>query len=147
MRQPYQTLVFPYKRDGNEFKYAIFLRKDFNIWQAISGGGEEGEKILETAKRECFEEAQIDPNSEYMELDSMCTIPVVKVRKGFFWGDDVFVVKEHSFGVNVEGQELILGDEHNEIKWASYEEAKELLKFDSNKNALWELNERLKRTL
>ena len=39
----------------------------------------------------------------------------------------------------------MLGDEHSEIKWASYEEAKELLKFDSNKNALWELNERLKR--
>jgi hypothetical protein len=30
-----------------------------------------------------------------------------------------------------------------EFKWASYDEAVNLLKWDSNKNALWELKERL----
>lgn len=60
-------------------------------------------------------------------------------------GEDVFVIKEYCFGVDVNGQEIVLNDEHPEYKWLSYEEAKKLLKWDSDKTALWELNERLKR--
>ena len=42
-------------------------------------------------------------------------------------------------------EEIILSDEHKSMKWMTYEEAITKLKFDSNKTALWELNEKLKR--
>lgn len=38
----------------------------------------------------------------------------------------------------------MLSSEHKEYRWVEYDEAMRLLKYDSNKTALWELNERLK---
>lgn len=35
--------------------------------------------------------------------------------------------------------------EKREFKWCTYDEAIKLLEWDSNKTALWELNERLKK--
>lgn len=145
MRQPYETLIFPYKKEENEYKFAIFLRKDKKIWQGICGGGEEGETILETAKRETYEESKIKNNSNFIKLDTITTIPVTSVTGKFSWGDDVFLVKEYCFGVDATGQEIKLSEEHIEFRWLNYEEAKKLLKYDSDKTALWELNERLKR--
>ena len=40
-----------------------------------------------------------------------------------------------------------ISEEHDEFKWVSYSEAKKLLKYDSNKSALWELDEKIKRGL
>lgn len=85
MRQPYETLIFPYKKEKNEIKYAIFLRDDMRVWQGICGGGEEGETILETAKRESFEEAGIKYDSNYIQLDTMTTMPVVAITGKFSW--------------------------------------------------------------
>lgn len=145
MRQPYETLIFPYKKEKNEIQFAIFLRKDMKFWQGICGGGEEGETILETAKRETYEETGIKNNSYFMQLDTITTIPVVSITGKFTWGDDVFLVKEYCFGVDATGQEIKLSKEHIEFRWLNYEEAKQLLKYDSDKTALWELNERLKK--
>lgn len=146
MRQPYETLIFPYKKEDNEYKYAIFLRDDMKVWQGICGGGEDEDKsILETAKRETFEESGIKADSEFIQLDTITTMPVVNVKGSFFWGDDVYLVKEHCFGVDATGQDIKLSEEHPEYRWLTYDEAKKLLKWDSDKTALWELNERLKR--
>ena len=42
-------------------------------------------------------------------------------------------------------QEIKLSDEHPEYRWLKYDEAHKMLKWDSDRTALWELNERLKR--
>ena len=54
------------------------------------------------------------------------------------------VVPECSFAVDATGQELVLSHEHDKVSWLSYEEAARVLTWDSNRVALWELNERLK---
>ena len=74
-----------------------------------------------------------------MALSSFTTVPVVNVA-GFLWGKDLFVIPEYSFGVQVHNSELQLSKEHLQYQWLAYEEAYRLLKWDSNKNALWELN-------
>ena len=145
MRQPYETLVIPYKKENEKIKYAIFLRSDVEQWQPVCGGGEEGETLLETAKRETFEEAGIKKESKFMRLETITTIPVVSIRGCYYWGEDVFLVKEYCFAVDVEDQEIKLSKEHKEYKWLEYEEAYKLLKWDSDRTALWELNEKLKR--
>ena len=61
----------------------------------------------------------------------------------FIWGDDVFLVHEHSFDVEVLGQEITLSHEHKKMEWLPYNEAFDKLTWDSNRNALWELNYKL----
>ena len=50
---------------------------------------------------------------------------------------------EYSFAVDVSGQELDLSDEHDTVSWLSFKEATRRLTWESNRIALWELNERL----
>ena len=89
-----------YKIDDS-IQYAIFNRSDYGYWQGIAGGGEDGEIPIESAKREAFEEAGITRECSYIQLDSVSSLPVEDVVGGFLWGDDVYVIKEFSFGVKV----------------------------------------------
>ena len=54
--------------------------------------------------------------------------------------------KREANEVDVKDKKLVLSSEHTEIKWLKYEDAVAILKFDSNKTALYELNERLLKT-
>ncbi|WP_427340744.1 NUDIX hydrolase [Caloranaerobacter sp. DY30410] len=141
-RQPINVLVFPYfiSNNGN-IKYALFKRSDMNCWQGIAGGVEEGENILDAVKRECWEEANIDIESEFIKLDSMTSIPITEIKGD--WDDNTYVATEYSYGVKLIDKKIVLSNEHNEFGWFTYEEAMKLLKWDSNKTALWELNKRL----
>ena len=147
MRAPFQTLIIPYKIEMSDVFYGVFLRKKQNIWQFVAGGGEDVEKPIETAVRELKEETCINVKKEDMiELDTKSTIPVVNITGKFTWGEDVFVVTEYTFGINVSNLDIKLSNEHKEFVWLRYKEALKKLEFDSNKIALWELNERLKRS-
>lgn len=143
MRKPYQVLVFPYIKMSNVYLYAVFKRKDLKFWQGISGGGEDKETPIETAKREAFEEARIDKTSRFIKLDSMTTIPIANVGN-YKWEKNILALPEYSFGVEVFSRDLKIGKEHSAYKWLFYRKAKELLKYDSNKSALWELDYRLR---
>lgn len=145
MRKPYQVLVFPYKKIEGKLKYAIFLREDLKVWQGIAGGGECGETVLTSAKREAYEEANISSNAKFEKLDSYTKIPVVDVVGSFKWGDKTFLVEEFCFGVNAQEENIKISSEHLKYEWVSYDEAIQRLKWDSNKTALWELNQKLKR--
>ncbi|MEQ3592153.1 NUDIX pyrophosphatase [Bacillus albus] len=147
MRAPYQVLIFPYIITEDTIQYAIFNRSDYGYWQGIAGGGEDGETPIESAKRETFEEAGILREFPYIELDSVSSLPVEDVVGEFLWGDDVYVIKEFSFGVQVSTKNISLSKEHSNYKWLCFEEAVTLLKWDSNKTALWELNKRLLKQL
>ena len=59
------------------------------------------------------------------------------------WGKECFVIPEYAFAVKVESTSLQLSHEHTEYNWLTYEEAQEVLQYDSNKTALWELNRRI----
>lgn len=148
MRAPFQVLIIPYKVINKEIFYGMFLRKKQMIWQFISGGGENNEIPVETAIRELREETTISVEKEnVIQLDAKSTIPVVNITGDFTWGKDVFVVPEYTFAVDINGCEIKLSSEHKEVVWVKYEEAMDNLKFDSNKTALWEINEKLKRKL
>ena len=148
-RAPFQVLVFPYCiTANNEVLYAIFKRNQHTggYWQGIAGGGEGTETPLLAAKREAFEEAGIAQENVYIQLESCATLPVVNVS-GFCWGEDVLVIPEYTFGVQMDGAVLRLSHEHTEYIWVSYDDANALLRWDSNKNALWELNHRIHRKM
>ena len=145
MRIPKQVLIIPYRIIDNQIEYCIFKRKDIKVWQWIAGGAEDFDKnILESAKREFWEETGIK-DVLIQQLELTCKIPVVNIVKDFIWGEEVFYSEEYSFSVDITNIEIQLSSEHTEYEWVNYDEAKGLLKYDSNKSALWELDTKLKR--
>ncbi len=57
------------------------------------------------------------------------------------WDPSIYVIPEHAFAV--QATEVTLCPEHDDVRWCSVREAMELLRFDSNRHALCELNERV----
>lgn len=104
-RAPFQVLVLPFTVSARRPSYAIFQRADTGLpcWQGIAGGGEIGESPLDAAKREAMEEAGIPPQSSWVELQSRTTIPVHHFG-GFLWGQEIYVIPEHSFGVDIQNR-------------------------------------------
>ena len=140
-RAPYQVLVIPYRRLTQSIEVAVFHRADYDVWQFVSGGGEHGEAPLDAAKREGFEEARIPTNASYLALDSTASLPACWFPAWAEWPAEILVIPEHSFAVEV--ADCQHSSEHRDLKWCSMHAAMTLLKFDSNRHALWELGERL----
>jgi len=146
-RAPLQVLVLPFRRRADGvLEYAVFRRADQDAcWQGIAGGAEPGETAEQAARREMAEEAQIPRDGALLPLDATASVPAVHFTARKTWGPDVYVVTERSFGVQVPvGHTIALSDEHSEYRWLTYDAAAALLTWDSNKTALWELNERLR---
>jgi dihydroneopterin triphosphate diphosphatase len=143
-RAAFQVLVIPYRIDANgQPQYLLFKRSDLNVWQWIAGGGENNEIPEQTARREAREEAGIPEDAHLIRLDSMASIPAAYFLDHHLWGANVYVIPEYSFGVEDKGGEIHLSGEHSECEWLVYETARDRLKWDSNKAALWELDRRL----
>lgn len=142
-RAPFQVLVFPYRRlDENKFEYALFRRTDAGYWQGIAGGGEDDELPIATARREANEEAGIPISAPFCRLDTTASIPVIVFKDHKQWDDELFVIPEFCYGVEHNGP-ICISPEHIETEWFPFGECQKLLHWDSNKTALWELNERL----
>lgn len=140
------VIVIPFrKRDDGNFEFALFHRADDSMWHFVSGGAEDDETAFDAAKREALEEAAIPSDLEWIKLDSRASIPRTAYSPTSHWPDDLLVVPEFSFAVNIMNHEIVLSDEHDLFKWLNFEEASKLLSWDSNRVALWELNERLLR--
>ena len=141
-----QVIVFPYRQTAaGHYEYAVFMRTSpryGDFWQAISGGGEDDETPIQAAQRESFEEGGIPLDTPLMQLKSMATIPA-PFAAGMLWGPDVLVVPEYAFGADVGTHQIVLSEEHVTFRWVDYATAQTLLTFDSNRNALWELDYRL----
>jgi dATP pyrophosphohydrolase len=114
-----------------------------NAWQFLSGGGEDDEISIQAAKREANEEGGIPYDYDLLKLDSTASIPANNFAAYKEWGDDVYIIPEYSFGVDMKSRDLKLSSEHTEIQWVEYDDAVKLLKWDSNRTALWELKERI----
>ncbi len=144
MRAPFQILAIPFKFVDILPYFCVFHRADFDQWQFIAGGGEDDESPKIAAKREIFEESGIEVYN-IIELKSMCYIPtdIFPFKYLYNWDKDTYVVPEYAFGFECK-DEIKLSNEHLEYEWLKYEDAKEKLKWDSNKTALYELMMRLK---
>lgn len=141
-----QVLVIPYFIENNNVKYCIFNRSDMDIWQFIAGGGEvEDKSILISAKREAYEEANIDMDYKYDSLETQSSIPTYCFKDAIKnWGETCLVIPEYTFAVRVDSQELTLSHEQMKYEWVDYESAINKLKYDSNKTALWELDSKIR---
>ena len=145
-RAKYQVLILPYIIKDNKPLFCIFKRSDMGIWQFIAGGGEDEDKSpLSSAKREAFEEAGIYENEKYTALETRCSVSTECFEKSrLLWGDDCLVIPEYTFAVELSSEAIKLSSEHTKYSWVDYETAIQKLKYDSNKVALWELDNKIK---
>jgi len=142
-----QVLVLPFRvsRTG-EIEFAVFKRSNSDAWwRAVAGGAEGQETAEQAARREMFEEAGIPPTTPLIPLDSVASVPVHFFRDRHLWGPDTYVIPQYAFGVQVDDHTIVLSDEHSVFRWARYEDAARMLRWDNNRTALWELHERLRR--
>lgn len=143
MRAPFQILAIPYKQVNEVALFCVLHRSDIDQWQFIAGGGEDSETPLEAAKREIFEESGIKADN-VTQLTSLCYIPtdIFLEKKRYNWPSDTFVIPEYSFAFLCD-RDITLSHEHTECVWLPYDEACKILKWDSNRTALFELKCRL----
>lgn len=144
-RAPLQIIAIPFRKTAaNSYQFAVFHRADGSMWQFLSGGAEDHESPYDAAVREAHEEAGIAGGCRWIRLDSKASIPRTAFPSATHWPRELFIVPEYSFAVEVTGPELTLSQEHDEVRWLPYEEARKLLTWDSNRVALWELDQRLR---
>ena len=140
MREPYQILSIPYRIVDGTPLFCILRRADSSYWQFIAGGGENGETLIEAAKRETFEEIGVDPiNIKQLTCIAYVPAEVIDESRRQHWDKNTVVIPEYSFAFECDS-ELTLSNEHTEYKWLTYNETRKLLKWDSNKVAMYEIN-------
>lgn len=143
-RAAFQVLVLPFRRsERGGVQYAVLRRKDLAVWQGVSGGGEYGETPAQAAVREAREELGLDRPAPLYPLQATASIPARFFSARANWPTGTYVVPEHSFAADLTGAAISLSDEHSAIRWRNARQAVELLRFDSNRTALIELDERL----
>ncbi len=90
----------------------------------------------------CASSAELDPVSRKRPF--LLRFASIAPRNSLnSWGDDCFVIPEYSFAMELKDKNISISSEHQSFRWVQYDEAMELLKWDSNKTALWELNQRI----
>ncbi len=143
MRANFQVLVILFRRVETEIRFCVFKRSDNGVYQFLSGGGENDESVFDAAKRETFEESGILADN-FIELEALASIPKnifadLKDKK------DLYTVREYSLACELEKTtHVVLSKEHTEFVWGTYDKIYKLLKYDSNRTALWELNEKIR---
>ena len=144
MREPFQILAIPYRIVERELCFCVFRRSDSDVWQFIAGGGEDNEKPIDTALREIKEETGVIAE-KLTALKSIAFVPAEVVAESMrtYWDKDIFVIPEYSFAFECIA-DPVLSREHSEYKWLPYNDARKLLKWDSNKVAMYEIMSRLK---
>lgn len=138
MRAPFQILAVPYRFIKGELCFCVFRRADFDVWQFIADGGENNEKPIQAALREIKEETGVTAE-KLTALQSIAFVPAEVVAKNLraHWDKNIFVIPEYSFAFECNADPT-LSREHSEYKWLPYNDARKLLKWDSNKVAMHE---------
>ena len=92
--------------------------------------------------REAYEEAGIEQNPEkYTKLDACSMIPAPWLGERKEQGKRL--IPEYCFAVQRETTDIRLSHEHTCVEWLPFEEAFARYRYEADKIALWELNERL----
>lgn len=114
--------------EDSPFEFLVLQRSDVqkrypSMWQVVTGKVDEGETMVDCAKRELFEETGLVPIKFW-------TLPYVST---FYEPKDDTMNLVPVFGVEVSYEDTVkLSDEHQNFEWLSDEEAFQLLELPSH---------------
>ncbi len=140
-----QVECIVFRRNENNIQFLLLkrIKEKGGFWQPITGGVEKKDKtIIDAAFRELEEEANIKQNDIINTFENVYSF---EMTKHYLTNKDIPTITEHVFGFEIKPKtEIIITNntykEHEEIKWTSFEEAINLLKWDSNKKGFELLN-------
>lgn len=101
-------------------------------WHPITGSAEPGERLLSAACRELFEETGLRGRG-----------PVRSLRYRFVFHDGARQVSESAYWTEAERGRIRLSREHVRYRWTPLQKARELLVWESQREALQQLLRRL----
>ena len=109
----------------------LILKRNHNkiyehLWQGVAGKIEKGETAWQTAVRELKEETGLGPYRMFV-ADHISKFYEVK-------GDRINLVPV--FGIEVNSKDVILSEEHIEYKWVNFNEARDILAWNGQKEGL-----------
>lgn len=137
-RIPIQVLVYPVRYADEKWEILLLRRLESRggFWQGVTGALEEGEETIECAKRELLEETGYIPQYLF-QIDYSYHIPVDDSEMNVYPPGTKSVL-EYVFVAKLDQPEdpTIDRNEHTIWRWCSYEEAMDLLFWETNKEAL-----------
>ena len=132
-----QVEVIVFKIVNGQLLFLLLKRnpRRGGFWQPVTGEVHDEEDLADAAKRELLEETQIDKYLQFVD----------DVHYFEFDSEGYGRLKEYVFGVEVvQDVEVVISSEHTEMKWCTFEESLELLKYDSNKEAFKKLYDKIR---
>lgn len=138
MRRPVTVLVYPVRRTAADWEYLLLHRvaSRGGFWQGVTGSIEEGEDLVEAARRELTEETRLVP-SLIERIDYSYSFSIEdRWRHLYSAGEEK--ITEYVFIARVDGRQEPEIDpvEHDGWKWCRFSEAIELLTWPDNMEAL-----------
>lgn len=121
-----QSIV--YRKRGGDFEVLLLKRTEERggFWNAVNGTLERDESVAECRTRELSEEAGIRNVLRWSDEIN---------RFSFQYHESPFVVVVYAAEVATD-QLVVINEEHTEYRWASFDEALQMMKFDDDKNGL-----------
>lgn len=138
MRKPIHVLIYPVRTVGDHRQYLLLKRVTDRgaFWQGVTGGVENGENLLEAARRELIEETGLS-FSVIKDIDYSYSFPIEN-RWQHNYAVGVKEIVEHVFVAYLDHEQepVIDPDEHDAWKWCFFDEAIKLLTWPENIEAL-----------
>jgi len=121
-----QVEVIVFKIVNDKILFLLLKRNEQKggFWQPVTGGVHDGENLSDAVKRELLEETGI---KDYIHIYD-------NIHYFEFNTDEFGTLKEYVFGMRIkDSDDAKLSPEHTDMRWCVFEEALDLLKYDSNK--------------
>jgi dATP pyrophosphohydrolase len=135
-RIPQSALTVVYNRAG---QVLVMQRNDDpEFWQSVTGTLEQGEKPIETARREVLEETSIDITQSAYQLIDCQKINTYEIRDRwkYRYPPDTLYNTEHVFVVEVANDQAIVLTEHSAYLWLDKALAMQKVWSDTNREAI-----------
>ncbi len=137
MKLPLQVDVIIFCKIDGEYKYLMMQRTDERggFWQPVTGGVEEGEKIVDAVYREVYEESGYTKDRIARIIDLDYSFQFKLKNKDFY-------ITEYVFAAEVTDPDFVrLEKEHQKVEWCNFDESVEHLTWDTNIETLKKLKD------
>jgi dihydroneopterin triphosphate diphosphatase len=140
-----QVECIVFRRNENKIQFLLLkrIKEKGGFWQPITGDVENTDKnIISAALRELEEETNIKQHDIIHTFENIYSF---EMTKHYLTNKNIPTITEHVFGFEIKPRTKIIitnntYQEHEKIKWVTFEEAIKLLKWDSNKKGFEILN-------